>query len=132
LHSVTLTPRIGWCRSSFANPGIQATVDQYDAELFAAHVRDLRVASVELGVTVGGSLLVQRFRTQGVAPPRTTAAVQLSPTIRITRDVSERGYVFVLGSAATYLFRSADSVTSRSSFDPSFALRVALGGGFRL
>jgi len=27
--------RLGWCRSSFENPGIHATVDQYDLELFA-------------------------------------------------------------------------------------------------
>jgi Caspase domain len=132
LHSLTLTPRLGWCRSGFENPGIQATVDQYDLELSAAHVRDLRVISLELGLTVGGSLLTQRFRTQGIAPRRTTAALQLSPLVGITRDVGERGYLFLLGSASTYLLRSESSTTSRASFGPSFALRIALGAGFRL
>ena len=132
LRSVTLTPRLGWCRSSFENPGIHATVDQYDLELFAAHVRDLNVVSVELGVTVGGALLVQRFRTQGVAPSRTTAALQLSPSLGISRDIAERGYLFLLGSASTYLLRREDSITSRASFGPSFAVQVAIGAGFRL
>jgi hypothetical protein len=132
LHSITLVPRLAWCRGSFANPGIQATVDQYDLELFAAHVRDLRFFSLELGITAGGSLLVQRFRTQGVAPRRTTAALQLSPTLRITRDLADRSYLFLLGSASTYLFRSEDSATARSSFGPSFALRAAIGIGLRL
>ncbi len=132
LRSVTLKPRLGWCRASFSNPGIQATVDQVDLEISAAHVRDLRVVSIELGITVGGALLVQRFRTQGMAPARTTAALQLSPTIGIARDVARRGYVFLLGSASTYLFRSEDSATSRSSFGPTFALRVAMGAGVRL
>jgi hypothetical protein len=132
LHSLTLTPRLGWCRSGFANPGIQATVDQYDVELSAAHVRDLGMVSIELGLTVGGSLLVQRFRTQGVAPRRTTAALQLSPTLGIARDLGERSYLFLLGSASTYLLRSESSATARASFGPSFAVRVALGAGFRL
>jgi Caspase domain len=132
LPSVTLTPRLGWCRSGFSNPGIRATVDQYDLELRATHVRDLGVVSVELGVTVGGSLLAQRFQTAGVAPRRTTAALQLSPTLGISRDLSARSYVFLLGSASTYLLRSEDPVTSRSSFGPSFALRVAFGAGYRL
>ena len=132
LRSLTLTPRAGWCRSGFANPGLQATVDQYDVELSAAHVRDLQVVSLQFGITVGGSLLVQRFRTQGIAPRRATAALQLSPTVGITRDLGERGYLFLLGSASTYLLRSQDSATSRSSFGPSFALRMALGAGYRL
>ena len=132
LPSLTLTPRLGWCRSGFANPGIRATVDQYDLELSLAHVRDLRVVSIALGLTVGGSLLVQRFQTQGIAPRRTTAALQLSPTVGIARDVGQRGYLFLLGSASTYLLSSESSAPSRASFGPSFALRFALGAGFRL
>ncbi len=132
LRSVTLKPRVGWCRASSSNPGIQATVDQYDLEISASHVRDLRVVSVEAGITVGGALLVQRFRTQGIAPLRRTAALQLSPTVGIARDVGQRGYVFLLGSASTYLLRSEESATSRSSFGPSFALRVGMGAGVRL
>jgi len=132
LRAITLTPRFAWCRSSFANPGIQATIDQYDLELAAAHVWDLRVVSLEVGVTAGGSLLVQRFRTQGVAPRRATAALQLSPTVGITRELGERSYLFLLGAGSTFLFRSEDSTTSRSSFGPSFALRISFGAGFRL
>jgi hypothetical protein len=132
LRSLTLTPRLGWCRSGFENPGIRATIDQYNLELSAVHVRDLGVVSVELGITVGGSLLVQRFRTGGVAPTRTTAALQLSPMAGISRDVAERAYLFLLCSASTYLLRSEDSATSRRSFGPSFALQLGLGAGFRL
>jgi hypothetical protein len=132
LRSLTLKPRVGWCRAGSTNPGIQATVDQYDLEISALHVRDLRVFSVELGITVGGALLVQRFRTQGIAPPRRTAALQLSPMVGITRDVGQRGYLFLLGSASTYLLRSEDSATSRVSFGPAFAVRVGMGAGVRL
>ncbi len=126
LRPVTITPRFGWCRSQFTNPGIRAWLDQYDLEVNAAHVWDLRVVSLEIGLTAGGALLVQRFRTQGYAPPRRTAALQLSPTAGITREFG-RAYLFFTGSAPTYLFR-----TEQSSFGPSFALRLSLGFGWRL
>ena len=54
LHSFTLKPRLGWCRGGFSNPGIEATVDQYDLELSASYVRDLEVISVEVGLTSEG------------------------------------------------------------------------------
>ena len=130
MRSFTLTPRLGWCRGGFSNPGIDATVDQYDLELSAAYVRDLDVISIELGVTVGGALLVQRFRTQGVAPSRTSAALQLSPTIGITRELGARSYVFLFGSASTYLLNSESP--SGESFGPSFAVRLSMGAGYRL
>jgi hypothetical protein len=132
LHSLTLTPRFAWCRAGFENPGIRATVDQYDAELSLAYVRDLSVVSLSFGVTAGGAILVQRFQTSGSAPSRTTAALQLSPTVGVTRELGERGYLFLLGSASTYLMKSQDPVTSESSFGPSFALRMSLGAGYRL
>lgn len=132
LRAATLTPRLGWCRSGFANPGIDATLDQFDLELTAVHVWDLGPASVELGLTVGGSLLLQRFRTQGVAPRRTTAALQLSPVIGLSRDLGERVYGFATLSGATWLFRSESPATGQASFGPSFAPRLALGLGWRL
>jgi hypothetical protein len=111
---------------------LQANIDQFDVELAATHAWDFRPYSFELGLTVGGALLQQRFRTRGIAPPRSTAALQLSPTLAVTRDLSERSYLILSGSAATFLFNSEDSTTQRSSFGPSFALRTALGVGFRL
>lgn len=132
LQAVTLAPRFGWCRGNFANPGIRATLDEYDLELAATHVWDLGAVSLEVGLVAGGALLVQRFHTSGLAPSRTTAALQLSPVVGVTRELSERAYLFLLGAGSTYLFRSEDSVTLSRSFRPSFALRASLGVGWRL
>jgi len=131
LRPVTLTPRMAWCRSGFTNPGIHAFVDQFDLELSAVHVWDMRAFSLEVGVTAGGSLLLQHFQTQGIAPRRTTAALQLSPTVGVTHELGARGYLFLLGAGSTYLFRSEDA-TGSSSLKPSFALRVSFGAGLRL
>jgi hypothetical protein len=132
LRAFTLTPRVAWCRSGFSGPGINASVDQYDLELSATHVWDVGVISVQFGLTAGGSLLTQSFRTQGAAPRRTIGALQLAPSVGITRDVGQRTYLYVVGSASTYLLRTADPGTSQSSFGPSFAVRTAVGAGFRL
>ena len=53
-------------------------------------------------------------------------------SLGISRDIAERGYLFLLGSASTYLLRREDSTTARASFGPSFAVQVAIGAGFRL
>ena len=132
LRALTLTPRLGYCRGGSSAPGIGATLDEGDLELALAHVWDLRVVSLEVSVTAGGSLFAQRFRTSGVAPRRTTAALQLTPAVGATRELGERSYLFVQLSGATFLFRSTDSATGRTSFGPSFALRTALGVGLRL
>ena len=132
LRSVTLSPRVGWCRSGFEQSGLTATVDQVDLEVSAAHVWDLRAFSVDVGLTAGGALLHQSFRTAGLAPPRTTAALQLSPSIAVTRDLAERTYLYLSVLGATYLFRTESTATRTSSFGPSFAPRFAVGAGIRL
>jgi hypothetical protein len=131
LRSVTLTSRLAWCRSGFNTPGLIATLDQYDLELSATHVWDFRALSLEVGLTVGGAVFHQSFQTTGLAPPRITGALQISPTVAISRDLGARAYIFLSASGATYLFRSEDSASGRSTFGPSFAVLVALGLGYR-
>jgi hypothetical protein len=95
-------------------------------------VWDLRVVSLEIGLTAGGSILAQHFQTTGVAPARTSGALQLSPSVGVTRELGDRTYLFAALSGATFLFRTQDSGTAQTSVRPSFALRTALGVGVRL
>jgi len=132
LRSLTLTPHLGWCRGGFSTPAIRATLDEYDAELEAAHVWDLGVVSVQVGLNIGYALLAQRFSTEGVAPRRTSSALQLAPTLGVTRELTERSYLYFRVLGATYMMRSEDSQTQAISFGPSFALRASLGVGLRL
>ncbi len=132
LRPLTVQGRLGYCRSGFSTSGLAATTEGYDLELGATHVWDLSAFSLEVGLTVGGAVLHQRFRTAGVAPPRTSAALQLSPVASISRDVGPRTYLFLSTSAATYLFRVENSTDGTTSFRPSFAMRFAGGAGFRL
>lgn len=131
-RSVTLTPRVAWCQSSSTNSDLSSTVNQFDVELALSHVWDLRAVSIELGLVFGGALLHQSFRTPGDAPARTTAALQLSPVLTFTHELGTRTYLLASVAAATYLLNKEDSATGTSSFGPSFALRAAIGFGFRL
>jgi len=132
LRPLTLQARAGYCRSAFSEGGLAATTEGWDLEVGATHAWDLPGFSLEVGLTVGGAVLHQRFRTAGVAAPRTSAALQLSPVAAVSRDVGRRTYLFLSASAATYLFRVEDSADRTSSFGPSFAMRFAAGAGFRL
>lgn len=132
LRPLTLQVRLGFCQSGFSAGGLTVTSDAWDLEVAATHAWDLPGVSLEVGLAAGGAVLEQRFRTAGVAPPRTTAALQLSPTVAVSRDLGQRSYVFLSTSATTYLFRVEDSTDRTTSFAPSFALRFALGAGVRL
>ena len=131
LRPITLVPRVAWCRTGYTSEGLAATTDQFDVELQASHVWDLAPVSIEVGLTVGATLLNQSFKTEGSAPPRTTAALQLTPAVAVSRDLGSRTYVYLTVAGATYLFKNETSSTQTTSFGPSFAVRVALGFGYR-
>jgi hypothetical protein len=131
LRPITLVPRVGWCRTGYTSEGLQATTDQFDVELQASHVWDLAPVSIELGLTVGAALLNQSFKTTGTAPPRTTAALQLTPAVAVSRDLGGRTYIYLALAGATYLYKNEATATETTSFGPSFAVRVSLGFGYR-
>jgi hypothetical protein len=132
LRPLTLQARLGACWSGFSQGGLRATTEAFDLELGATHAWDLAGVSLEVGMIVGGAILQQTFRTAGVAPARTTAALQLSPVAALSRDVGGRAYLFASAAAATYLFRLQRSTDGTTSVEPSFALRFAAGCGWRL
>jgi hypothetical protein len=131
LRSITLTPRVAWCQSGYASPGLQATTDEWDVELQGAYVWDLAPVSIEIGLIVGGSFFHQSFSTPGDAPPRNTGALQLTPLVSVSHDLGSRAYLYVSVAGATYLFSSRSTATDTTTFGPSFAVRVALGFGWR-
>ena len=81
---------------------------------------------------MGAALLNQSFKTSGEAPPRTTAALQLTPAVAVSRDLGSQTYLYLTVAGATYLFKNESTATETTSFGPSFAVRVALGFGWRL
>ncbi|MFO0583482.1 MAG: caspase family protein [Anaeromyxobacter sp.] len=131
LRPLTLVARLGWCRSGFEQGPLHATTEGFDLEVGAARVWDVGAGTVELGLLAGSAVLQQRFRTPGVAPSRTSAALQLAPVLSASRELGARTYVYASLSGATYLFRLEDGERRSARFAPSFAPRGALGLGVR-
>ncbi len=73
LRELTVTPRLGYCRGGFDNPGITATLDEYDLEVEAVHVWDLGFASVQLGLTAGSGI------SRSDSPPRASRRAAGAP-----------------------------------------------------
>jgi hypothetical protein len=130
-QAVTIIPRLAYCHSGFSNQDLSASTNQVDAEVRAAYVWDLSFVSLEVGLTVGGTWLQQTFNTNGLAPPRSTLALQISPDVAVSRELGERAYLFLELAAATYLYQMQDSATGQSHFGPSFSGRLTLGVGWR-
>jgi hypothetical protein len=130
-RALTVIPRVAYCHSGFGNQDLSASTDQVDAEVRMAYVWDLSWASLEVGLTVGGAWLQQTFTTNGLAPPRSTLALQISPDVAIVRELGERTYLFLELAAATYLYEMEDTATLQTHFGPSFSGRLTLGVGWR-
>jgi hypothetical protein len=129
--AITVIPRLAYCHAGFSNQNLSASTNQVDAEVRAAYVWDLSLVSLEVGLTVGGAWLQQTFQTTGLAPSRSTLALQLSPDVAVSREFGERAYVFLEFAAATYLYEMQDTATTQSHFGPSFSGRLTLGSGWR-
>jgi hypothetical protein len=122
---------LAYCHATFSNQDLSSSADQVDAEVRAAYVWDLSWVSLEVGLTVGGAWLQQTFQTTGLAPPRSTLALQLSPDVALSRELGERAYLFLELAAATYLYEMQDTTSGHTHFGPSFSGRLTLGVGWR-
>jgi len=130
MRHLSVTPRLAWCRSSLQNDTLSASVDAFDAELALAHAFDLPWVSFEFGVAVGAALFYQTFLTQGVSPPRTTGAFQISATFALTTDLPRGFYLFGLVAGETY-FLNQVARNGTTSFAPSFTVAASFGLGRR-
>jgi hypothetical protein len=69
-EDLTLGPRLGYCRSGFANAHLFARVQTLTAALRAAHGWDLPIVSLEAAASLGAAYHHQTFDTNGRAPSR--------------------------------------------------------------
>lgn len=109
---LTLTPRVGGCRSSYSNEVLEAQSDELDADIAVARVFDLPWVSLGVGLALGGAWLRQTFETAGLAPGRDTASAQADGFLDIWWDLS--GGFYVLGEAAAHVSVFREQPTSDS------------------
>ncbi len=129
---LTVTPRVGACRSEFSNDTLEARVDELDLDVAVTHVFDLPGLSVGPGLGLGAAWLREHFETSGRAPPRSTAAAHADALLDVMWDLPEG--LFLLGEAAgqLYVFREQEgnSDAVRMTAKPTMRFVVAAGRRF--
>lgn len=129
---LSVTPRLGVCRSTFTNASLSADADELDLSVRLAHAWDLPVVSIDLGVGAGAAVLRESFTTRGVAPDRISVAGHLGAGLGLTFDLPRGFYVLGEVAAETYFFRQRDPAPgASSSMAAAFTVRPLAGLGKR-
>jgi len=119
---VAISPRIAGCRGDFANRTVDATTDALALDVRVAKAWDLRGITLDLGITVGGEVLQERFETRGVAPTRTTAAGHLDAGGGASVSLGGRTYVAAEVAAQSHFF-SVEEQSGSTGWVARFAVR---------
>ncbi len=105
---LALSPRLAGCRGSFANRTVDATTDALAVDLRVARAWDVGAVTVDLGITLGGELLQERFATRGLAPTRTTLAGHVDAGGGVSIALGGRMFGSIELAAQTHFFALAD------------------------
>ena len=84
---LSAVPLVAWCRGGFQRAPLAATSDLVELGARVVHTWDLRGVSVDLGLHAGAGWLLQRFRTSGLAEPRTGLVGRVGATSSISVDL---------------------------------------------
>ncbi len=122
---LTLSPRLAACRGEFSNRTLDASTDAISLDLRAAKVWDFRRFSIDVGVTVGGELLHERFETRGIAPPRTALAGHVDAGVGLVLPIGGPRFLGLEVAAQTHFLTLEDQAGTRS-LAARFSVRSAL------
>jgi hypothetical protein len=125
---LTLSPRLGICRGEFRNETLQATTTTASLDLRVAKAWDVSRVAVDVGVTVGGELLDERFTSKGRAPARTSPAAHVDAGVGVLIALQARFYITSEVAAQTHFFMVEDQAGARS-LTGRFAVRGMLALG---
>jgi hypothetical protein len=128
LESLSIVPRLGACRSTFENEIVSARADEIDLEVRAVHAFDVSRVTFELGLSGGGGLLLQRFSTTGVAPTRSSFALEAGAIAGVRFDLPLGLNLGLDVAGLLYVFRQENAAGDRS-FAPTAASRLAASLG---
>ncbi|MDQ3368498.1 MAG: caspase family protein [Myxococcota bacterium] len=120
---VTLSPRVVGCRGEFSNRTLEARTDALALDIRVAKAWDVRRFSIDLGVTLGGEVLQERFTTRGVAPTRTSAGAHVDAGVGIVVPLAGRLYLASEVAVQTHFLSVEDQAGARE-----LKARFAVGG----
>jgi hypothetical protein len=125
---VTWSPRLMGCRGTLSNETLSATTDLLAVDLRAAKAWDVSRLTIDLGVTLGGELMQERFTTRGIAPTRTSPAGHIDAGLGLMLPIHGRYYVASEVGVQTHFFSLEDQMGERGVV-ARFAVRGMLALG---
>ena len=131
LRRVSIAPRVGFCRSGFANERVRATADEADLDVTMTRVFDLPVVSIGVGAGLGVAWLRQSFTTRGHAPPRDTAAGHFDLVLELGWDLPRGFQILTSIAGQVWVFEQQRGDENRPATTAVFTGRVLLGVGKR-
>ncbi len=130
-RALSVEGRAAGCRSGYDNAYVHATSDEAYAEVRAGRAFDLPVVTAEVGVSVGGGVLLQHFASPAEAPSRTTGVARLGVGISLSADLGLGSYVFGGPELATYFYPLTSSNDRSTGLARDVTVAFAGGAGWR-
>jgi hypothetical protein len=129
---LSVTPRIGICRTSLENDAIRANVDELDAMLRFSHSFDLSIANLDIGLGLGGGVFRQSFDANTRdSPTRVTPFFEAAIAFGVSHNLSNRVYVVVDAEGVVAIYPSIPADDVPAKLRASFAVRPSAGLGVR-
>lgn len=125
---VTWSPRVFGCRGTLANETLTARTDLLALDLRVAKAWDVSRLTVDLGVTLGGEIMQERFTTRGIAPTRTSPAGHIDAGFGILLPIHDRFYATSELGVQTHFFSIEDQMGDRGAV-ARFAVRGMISVG---
>ena len=125
---VTWSPRVVGCRGTSSNETLTARTDLLALDLRVAKAWDVSRATVDVGVTLGGEILQERFTTRGIAPTRTSPAGHVDAGLGVLLPIYGRFYVTSELGLQTHFFSVEDQM-GESGVVARFAVRGMIAFG---
>jgi hypothetical protein len=119
---LTFSPRVSGCRGEFANEILTAKTSTFALDVRVAKVWDVSRVAFDLGVTVGGEILDERFDSRGIAPARTSGAAHVDAGVGALLTLPARFFATAEVAAQTHFFVVEDQAGDRE-LTGRFALR---------
>ncbi len=119
---LTFSPRLGACQGEFSNETLTAKTRALTLDLRVSKAWDVSRVAVDLGVTVGGEILDERFESRGTAPARTSPAAHVDAGVGALLTLAQRFFVSGEVAAQTHFFVIEDQAGDRE-LKGRFALR---------
>ena len=126
-EQLTLSPRLGYCRSEFANPRVSSRVEAFSAALRVARTWDLPVVSLEIGASLGAAYHHQSFESAGNAPARATPGALTGIDAAASLELGGGVALFAESGLESHLFKVEQTDTRDARIEASWAFVQRVG-----